>query len=404
MGLALLAALAGTACTRFETGGPDAPAVALAEATPAILSDYVPTFELRVDEAAFADMLARFDEDVEVPLDVSMWRDGERVLAPRPAEVQVKGNFSATFALKPLGIKLDDAVDNPAGRLFRVPALLPGQRLDRLKSLRLRNGGNDFTGTLLKDLAYGRVVAASGLDVVAVYGEPAAAFVNGDFYGLLNLRSEGNGHGVSRLLGVDKDRLALAELDEAPQFDVKDGDPERFRALERAIRAGDVAYLRDAIDASSFIDFAIVGTVFAAWDWPWKNVRLFSVDGAPFRFVVYDFDLACERHLDEPPVHHLRDREENLISRAFEVLYADAGFRERLHARYLEVLDADLLHPGRLESAFRELAATYEPVIALQTQRYGFPEGRGVWYLKLQEYLEAYQRRYDYLQAARSWE
>ena len=273
-------------CSEFATSPPEAP-VPLAPPTPAQLAAHVPTFDIAADAGEFADMMARYREDVEVDAAVSMWRGGTEVLSAEPAEIQVRGNASSHYPLKSLGVKLDDAYDNARGDLLHVPDLLPDHSLAELRNVRLRNGGNDFVFTLIKDLGYSRMIAASDLAVVPYYGEPAAAFVNGEFYGLLNLRTEGNANGLSRLLGISKRDLLLAELNQAddpitaPAFEVKAGDGAVFRALEAAIDAGDRAAAMAAVDEVSFTDFVIAHTLFGVADWPHNKRQGLRQDRGP---------------------------------------------------------------------------------------------------------------------------
>ena len=371
------------------------------------LSAHVPTFDISADAGAFADMLARFEDDVEIEAAVSLHRGGREVFTAAPAEIQVKGNGSAGFALKSLGVKLEDARDNRDRRTLDAPALLPGHRLDEVRSFRLRNGGNDFLHTLLKDLGYARMVAASDLAVVPYYGEPAAAFVNGEFYGLLNLRTEGNANGLSRVTGIRKRDLLLAEVNfvpdaaEAQAFEVKEGDPAVFAQFEAAIRDADHAAAMSMVDEASFIDFVLVHTVFGIGDWPWNNVRVYGETGGPLRFMAFDFDLAAERHRDEGLLFHIREGAPNYLTDLFDLAYDDDDFRERFWTRRDELFERGALAPERLRENFETLAETYAPVIEHQIATYGHPESRAAWYLKLESYVEAYAQRYRLLERKR---
>lgn len=394
------------ACSDFETVPAEAP-TPLPPPSPAQLAAHVPTFDIAADPAAFAEMMGRYGEDIEIDAAVSMWRDGRAVLSAEPAEIQIRGNASAGFALKSLGVKLDDAFDNADGELMRVPRLLAGHSLAELRNFRLRNGGNDFTFTLLKDLGYARMVAASDLAVVPYYGEPAAAFVNGAFYGLLNLRTEGNANGLSRLLGTRKRDLVIAEVNnvdgatEAQAFEVKDGNEAVFRDLERAIRDGDREAAMSMVDERSLIDFTLVHTVFAVADWPWNNVKVYGERGGRLKFMAFDFDLATERHADEGLLFHVRERKPNYISDLFALAYEDDGFRERFWDRRDALLASEALAPERLRENFESLAAAYAAIIDHQIATYGYPTSRAAWYLRLERYVEQYEARYHIIERER---
>ena len=365
------------------------------------MSEFVPTVALEVDGAEFAEMIERYGEDLEVEADVTLWREGRIALRSAPSRLKVKGRFSTKFPLKSLGIKLDRDATNEDRRLLRVPYVKPSDRVDVVRALRLRNGGNEFVGTLVKDLAFARLVAASDLRVVPVYGEPAATFVNGAFYGLHNLRTEHNASGLSRLLGVRKRQLRIASVVNEGPVAVKSGPVAFWRELEAAIAAGDTAAVFAAIDEDSFIDFVVGGVIFGSYDWPHGNVRMVSVDGAPIRFVLFDFDLACRYHVTATPHEHLSRGPDNPIRRMLDLCRGRTRFRQRLEGRYAEVLAGGALGPDRLRRELATLARAFDPVIAHQTSRYGYPASRGQWYTDLEALAEEYERRYDRLDG--SW-
>ena len=362
--------------------------------TPAALSADVPVFDIRGDSAALANMRERFLEDIEVAVTVDVYRDGARVLDARGAEVQVKGSGSAYYPLKSLGIKFDEDIDNGDGRLLTVPEVLRGHDLGELRAVRLRNGGQDFHGTLVKDLAYARLMAGADLAVVPLYGEPAAAFVNGAFYGLLNLRTESNANGLSRLLGVRKRDLHLGEVEDHYEFFVKAGDGAPFRALAAAVRAEDREAALALVDEASFIDFVLAGTIFSTWPWPSRNVRAYAVGDGPLRFLSFDHDHASEWWADQGIVEQMRTRPPSLIGDLFELAIADPGFLQRLEARLDALIAGGRLHPRRLRRAFEDLTAAYAPIIAHQTAQYGTPVSEGSWLIDAERHVRDYERRW----------
>ena len=392
-----LGVLMSPGCSDFVVDGPADPPEARARIDD--LARVLPTFHLEADPAATADLFERFEDDLEIPARVSLWRGDRLVLDRERAEIQIKGGHSRHQPLKSLGVKLDDATTNEGGAVMSVPALLDGHRIDRLKSFRLRNGGGDFSGTMLKDLAYARLVAGSGAAVVPYYGEPAAAFVNDEFYGLLNLRTEGNANGLSRLLDVDKSSLQIAELDggetaASTSFIVKDGDPRVFRALEAAIAAGDRAGALALVDEASFMDFVLVGTLFAVWDWPYRNARVYAVAGGPIRFCAFDFDEASRLHVNRGIERHMRERPANPLSDLFFLALGDPGFERRFWDRRDALIASGKLAPAVMRAQFESLAAVLAPAIDHQIRKYGVPASRAEWYLNLERHVEQYERRY----------
>lgn len=362
------------------------------------MSAYVPTFSVEVDSLAFARMTERFSEDIEIPAELSLWRDEALLLDAEGVEIEVKGNFSAAFPSKSLGVKFDRALRQPdESGVVRFPALDPEHSLRRVKALRLRNGGNAFTSSFIKDLAYARLLPEADLELAFSYGEPAATYVNGAFYSLHNLRTENNTNGLSRLLGVDEDRLSLASVDFSNPLEVKQGREAFWRDFERALDAGDAETVAAAIDDASFIDFVVAGGLFGVWDWPWTNVRLYAVDEGPIRFVLYDFDLASTLNTDFTVPEHMRAGDPNVVKQLFDSRYADEAFRDRLADRYAQIRESGALHPDRLRRELRQLADQYDPIMRYQVERYGTPESTVAWYLAMETAARDYARRYDQL-------
>ena len=370
---------------------------AVARPTPEALAEYLPVFEIEADDAALAEMLARVTEDIEIPATLSLRRGGGEVLRGVSCEIQVKGSASVYNPAVSLGVKLDGDRDNRDARFLSVPRLLGGHDVSRLRSVRLRNGGQDFSGTLVKDLAYARMLAETNAAVLPVYGEPACAFLNGAFYGLLNLRTETNANGVSRLTGIRKRDLLIAEVDTGADFDIRDGDPAPFRQLEADLRAGNRAAAMAAIDEESFADYLLIGSLFAVRDWPYRNTKVYGVAGAPLRFMAYDFDGAAEIRLDFGLARHLERAPDNPISRLFTLAMTDAGFRDRLWARQRALLASGALHPDRFRAIYADLVRAYDPVIAYQIAAYGQPGSRAEWSLNVETNIQAYARRYAYV-------
>ncbi len=394
-----------TGCTSFPNDPPAADGLApTATPTPDLLAQLtpeLPIYRLSAAPGEFARLTERWEEDFTIDAEVSVRRNGTTVLLPRPATVKVKGGYSARFPQKSLGIKLEKAADNRDGTLLRAPTLAPGHQLDEIRSLRLRNGGNAFATSLIKDLAYARMLAAAGLAVELVYGEPAAVFVDGGFYGLANVRSEHNRQGLSRLVGAKRADFFLAEVTYAEHPELKNGEALRLADFERAVGTCDLPTLRREVALESLIDFAAAGNLFGMWDWPDKNVRFYSAERRPLRFVLYDFDLAATYHPRRSPLYAMEEDRGTLIADLFFCLYeGDPAFAARFDARYAELLRSGVLAPEVLRDRLAELRDDYEPLIAFQTARWGVPESNNAWHLELERIVSEYRLRYGSVYAA----
>lgn len=392
--LAIVVAVGLSACSEIVDGESEV----INDLSAEEMSAFVPTASITVDDGAFARMVASPAEDIEIPATLTLWRAGRSVVNDKDVELQIKGGLSAGLPSKSLGVKFDRAFRNRDNDFMIVPHLDPAHRLERIKSFRLRNGGSSFETTLIKDLAYARMVAASDLEVVCMYGEPAATYVNGRFYALQNLRTENNLNGLSRLLDIDEDRLGVAAVDDSmDELDVKGGDEAMWRQLEGDVARGDTAAVLAAVDQRGFADFIIAGAFFATQDWPWRNVRLYRVDGGPVGFVLYDFDFAGQAFTNRSPYAYIERGRDGLIRRMFMLCYGDASFRDLLEHRYDNLRESGQLSPARLREVVEPLVEAYESVIGYQVAKYGFPESRAAWFVGLEALIGDYALRYDRL-------
>lgn len=112
--------------------------------------------------------------------------------------MEVKGGFSTRFSLKTLGVKFENKYDNSDRSLINPNKILPHHNLDKIKAIRLRNSGNDFVKTMIKDLSLTQLAINAELNLDLTYGEPVLVYINNEFHGLLNLRTEANSNGMAR--------------------------------------------------------------------------------------------------------------------------------------------------------------------------------------------------------------
>ncbi len=363
-----------------------------ANLSPAEVATDLAVVSLTVAAEDFEEMYDNHEDDIEIDGTFTLYRNREKVIDALPAELEIKGAKSATFELKSLGVKFDDSYDNEDGTLIDPPVVLPAHSLEKIKAVRLRNSGNDFYHTMLKDLSYTHLAIQSGLDLDLTYGEPTLVFVNQEFYGLLNLRTESNTNGISRLYRADKDDITLAKMGN-PELIRKDGDFDRIDRYEAAIYSGDIDYLKSETDLENFIDYVIFQTYIGNWDWPDNNVRMYAVEDGKFRFILYDLDEAAAIYLKRAPLKFVEGNQDNCITDLFNLLYTDPKFKADFTARYKEIVAGGTLSAERFGDIVRENAARIEVDMPRQIQKYGNPHSIIEWRTETAQLVEFFAER-----------
>ena len=317
--------------------------LALAPTTFSAIETDLPIINIKADKNNFDQLLAEPKEDLEIVGIFDLYRNKEVVVANQAIELSIKGGFSTKFPLKSLGIKFDKKYDNRDRSLINPKQLLPHHNIDKIKAIRLRNSGSDFRNTMLKDLSITQLTINAGLDIDLTYGEPTLVYINEEFYGLMNLRTEANTNGMAGLYQVKKRDITLAKITTLA-FLKKDGDFDRIDRFVAAIDESDIVYIKTELDINNFIDYMIVESYLGNTDWPHNNARFYAVKDGPFRFVLFDLDKVAWLKMDKSPLAIITNKQQkNMLTDLFLLLYKEADFQQKFWDRYQLLLKQNAL-------------------------------------------------------------
>lgn len=175
----------------------------------------------------------------------------------------------------------------------------------------LRNGGNDWTKTLLRDAFIHEVMKGSTLSPQAY--QPVVCFFNGEYWGIHTLRERFDELYVENKYGISKDSISILEL----EGDVLHGSRSESRAFKNLVDfvlkndmsvADNYAVVEKELDIQNLIDYTITNIYFANNDWPTNNLKYWrysypSKDPGfrdnKWRFVLSDMDWAMGFNIDK---------------------------------------------------------------------------------------------------------
>lgn len=365
---------------------------------PAQIESNLPAINITIDADEFNEMLDNPEDDIEIKGKFNLSRDQELLIENEAVELQLKGNYSLRFPLKTLGVKFEDKYDNSDRSLINPPNILPHHNLDKIKAIRLRNSGNDFEKTMLKDLSMTQLAINAGLDIDLTYGEPVLVYVNNEFYGLMNLRTEANTNGVAGLNEADKDEVTLAKIT-TQEFVKKDGDFARIDALVDAVEDEDVAHIKSEVDLNSFIDYMIFQSYIGNTDWPHNNARFYAINDQKFRFVLFDLDNASRLNIGQSPLKMIHDIwSRNILSDLFMVLYEDENddaFQLKFWDRYNEIIRSGIISSDKLKAIVDENSKRIEEEMKHQIDKYEAPRTTLEWEIELDLMMILFRERED---------
>ena len=211
-------------------------------------------------------------------------------------ELAVSGNGSSGWAMKSLRIYYKGANNQEAGLESDLDYDLfdgkvhdvNGGVITSFSRLLLRNSGNDCANSYIRD-AYMQATA-DGLNVDYMATATTLVFVNGEFWGVYNIRERYSPEYVESHYGVDKENVALIESDysqvhtnaEAPYVVSSgvEGDADDFNDLISFMRghsmtdSANYEYVCSKLDIDSLIDSYVVRIFYISDDWPNNNIKL----------------------------------------------------------------------------------------------------------------------------------
>ena len=169
--------------------------------------------------------------------------------------------------------------------------LFPDQDYDKYQALVLRNSGNDWLNTMLRDGALTGLMKGSGLDYQAF--RPAATYLNGDYWGFYNMREKINEHFIASKHSLDADNINLLE---GNGWTIH-GDNQDYLDLIGFVESNNLAsannyqFVKDRIDVENYIIYQVAQIYFDNTDWPGNNVKFWKANNGKWRWILFDTDF-----------------------------------------------------------------------------------------------------------------
>jgi len=226
-----------------------------------------------------------------------------------------------------------------------------------------------------------------------MYGEAAHVFVNGVYYGLLNMRTESDAHGISRLYEKKKKDLTMIKVNNPGEIEFKTGDQARIDQLLKDIEDENYDALIEAFDLNNLIDYFIFETYIGNEDWPHNNVRIYAVENGKFRFVIFDLDKAGDFKIHKEPLFFIEQGLANQIQELFFILYKNPNFRAQFNNRYISLLRSNKINYVVFNTIIDKRMQAIEEDIIYNIEKYSQPATMLEWYQNVGIIKEVFKKR-----------
>lgn len=243
---------------------------------------------------------ANWNQDWEIPIHFEFYEENGNKAFSVGAGAKIYGGWSRLNPAKSLGIFFRGEYGSKSlnYKMFESKAI------DSFQALILRNSGNDFSSqghSMFRDGLMTTLVNDTEVDLQAY--RPAVLYLNGEYWGIHNIREKLNEHYVESNSNAQSDNIDLiqggGENNYPNGFGPIHGTLENYNQLLSLINSSDLNnalifnQLESYIDMDNYIDYMASQIYFANIDWPGNNIKAWRSRTASgkWRWLLYDTDF-----------------------------------------------------------------------------------------------------------------
>lgn len=274
--------------------------------------------------------------------------------------------------------------------------------VQEFRRLILRMAGQDDIYTFLRDPIMQRIAEGLPMDFQAF--RPAVLYINGEFWGIHNIRERFDRHYIGSHHPVDPENLDLLNH---TNLEIIEGDRQHYEAMLSYISQNGLqndahfAWLETQMDVENFTDLKIAEAFFYRWDI--GNIRHWRerTPGSRWRWMMFDLDTGFGGFwsLDEPWTFNMLDyltepdgpwtgfqgHNQNRPEATFLLrkMLENEAYRQHFITRFADLLNS-WFRPERARHIIDEYAALIDAEIPGQVSRWRRIQSYSFWQQQLE--------------------
>ncbi|MDZ7717800.1 MAG: CotH kinase family protein [Balneolaceae bacterium] len=213
--------------------------------------------------------------------------------------VRIHGSYTRRYAQKSLRLY----ARGDYGESSINYEIFPNQDYDEYERLILRNSGNDQGYTMFRDAAAHEIVRHFNMDTQAY--RPTVVYINGEYWGIHNIRERFDDNYLERVYGVDGDNIDYL----TNRWEIEYGTNWPYQDMVNFIDSEDLSVeanmdsVKTLMDIDNYLDYFTAEIYFINTDWPHGNIDFWRLDipyneNSPaghdgrWRWMFYDLDAS----------------------------------------------------------------------------------------------------------------
>ena len=301
--------------------------------------------------------------------------------------IRIHGGGSRSFQQKTLRIYTRSDYGNSR---FDYPFFL-NQSLREYKRLQLRNSGQDWMKTALRDGFMQTLVRHLPFETMAF--RQNVLFVNGEFWGIANIRERYDDDYLAIKFDIDKSKMDYL----SGNASVEEGSADHYKAMLSYISANGVEdsthynYIKTQMDVESFTLYYLSNIYFNNRDWPHNNIDFWRYDteydpeaelglDGRWRWMMFDTDFGfawTDRHTEFKYQDHVQQnllahviRDDHWSTFLMNELLKNESYKVYFINSYRDLMNTSF-EKNRVVSVLDSLQAVIAPYIVEHIDRWG---------------------------------
>lgn len=243
-----------------------------------------------------------WNQDWERPISIEFYEQDKSLGFKSEAGIKISGGCSRLYNQKSLAIYFREKYG--ANKLNYQ--LFPYKQIHQFNNFILRSGAQDWWRTMFRE-GMAHTVLKFGMDIDYQEYRPSIVFINGEYWGIHNIREKLNEHYVKDNHNADPKNIDLIEL--SKYVKVNYGDKLSYNNLIDFVSTKDMTNsenydsLKKLIEVDEYINYQIAEIYCANGDWPGNNTKLWRPRTAEgkWRWMIYDLDFTFGGNAEGQP-------------------------------------------------------------------------------------------------------